>query len=119
HGWLGVKVQDTLGGETSEVVIHVRMLDPQNILQQDALGIIGVNLVYASLFLYRYPEAFVRSLMDHRDTTRIEVNFVRFTGKVFREVDNRLMNLFLLTEGMTHATMFDEKGDVVLPNDYL
>lgn len=119
HGWLGLKFQDAPGAPVSEVVIHVRMLDPQNILQQDALGIIGMNLVYAALFLYRYPEAFIRSLMDHLDTSRIEINFIRFTGKVFAEVDNRLMNLFLLQEGVTHAIMFDERGDIVLPADYL
>jgi hypothetical protein len=119
HGWLGVKFQDRSGGPVSEVVIHVRMLDPQNILQQDAMGIIGVNLVYASLFLYRQPEAFIRSLMDHLDTTRLEVNFIRFSGAVFKDVDNRLMNLYLLQQGFTHAIMFDEKGHVVLPADYL
>lgn len=119
HGWMGVQFQDAPGSDISEVVIHVRMLDPQNILQQDALGIIGVNLVYASLFLYRYPEAFIRSLIDHLDTTRIEVNFIRFSGKVFEGVDNRLMNLLLLEESMTQAIMFNEKGDIVLPADHL
>ncbi len=119
HGWLGVRFQDAPGGEVSEVLIHVRMLDPQNVLQQDALGIVGVNLVYATLFLYRYPEAFIRSLLDHLDTSRIEVNFIRFNGKVFKDVDNRLMNLMLLQEGFTHAIMFDEAGDIVLPSDYL
>jgi hypothetical protein len=83
------------------------------------MGIIGVNLVYASLFLYRQPEAFIRSLMDHLDTTRLEVNFIRFSGAVFKDVDNRLMNLYLLQQGFTHAIMFDEKGHVVLPADYL
>lgn len=119
HGWMGVKFQDAPGTDVSEVVIHVRMLDPQNILQQDALGIIGVNLLYASLFLQKEPEAFIRSLLDHLDTSRIEVNFIRFSGKAFKDVDNRLMNLQLLKEGMTHAIMFDEKGDVVLPSDHL
>jgi hypothetical protein len=119
HGWMGLQFQEAPGAAVSEVVIHVRMLDPQNILQQDALGIIGLNLVYACLFLYRYPEAFIRSLLDHLDNTRIEVNFIRFSGKVFAEVDNRLMNLQLLKESMTQAIMFDEKGDVVLPSDHL
>lgn len=119
HGWMGVRWQDAPGSEVSEVVIHVRMLDPQNVLQQDALGIIGVNLVYACLFLYRYPEAFIRSLLDHLDTSRIEVNFIRFSGKVFPEADNRLLNLQLLKENMTAAIMFDEKGEVVLPADFL
>ncbi len=119
HGWMGMRFQDTSGSEFSDVVIHVRMLDPQNLLQQDALGIIGVNLIFASLFLYRSPEAFIRSLMDHLDTSRIEVNFIRFTGKLFQDVDNRLMNLMLLQEEMTQAIMFDEKADVVLPSDHL
>lgn len=119
HGWMGVRFQDEATGECSEVVIHVRMLDPQNVLQQDALGIIGVNLLYACLFLYRYPEAFIRSLLDHLDLTRIEVNFIRFSGKAFKDVDNRLMNLQLLKENMTEAIMFDEKGEVVLPADFL
>lgn len=119
HGWMGVRFQHVPGSETSEVLIHVRMLDPQNILQQDALGIIGVNLMYACFFLQRDPEAFINSLMDHLDTSRIEVNFIRFGGKVFEDVDNRLMNLHLLKQGMTHAIMFDEQGHVVLPSDHL
>jgi len=119
HGWLGMRFQNAPGSDVNEVVIHVRMLDPQNLLQQDALGIIGLNLVYASLFLQNNPEAFVRSLLDHLDTSRIEVNFIRFGGKAFQNVDNRLMNLQLLQEGYTHAIMFDERGEVALSNDIL
>jgi hypothetical protein len=119
HGWMGVSFQHAPGSEVSEVVIHVRMLDPQNVLQQDAIGIIGVNLLYAAFFLQHDPEAFIDSLMDHLDLTRIEINFIRFGGKVFEKVDNRLMNLHLLKQGMTHAIMFDEQGQVVLPADHL
>ncbi len=119
HGWMGMRFQDSPHGTANEVVIHVKMLDPQNILQQDALGIIGVNLAYASLLLHNDPVQFVRSLLDHLDTSRIEVNFIRFGGKLFEKVDNRLMNLQLVKEGMTHAIMFDENGTVVLPSDHL
>lgn len=119
HGWLGVRFQNNPGSEVSDVVIHVRMLDPQNVLQQDALGIIGLNLVYASLFLQHDTEAFIRSLMDHLDNTRIEINFIRFGGCAFKGVDNRLMNLYLLNQGYTEAIMFDEKGEVALANDLL
>jgi len=119
HGWMGVRFQHSPQSEISEVVIHVRMLDPQNVLQQDALGIIGANLIYASFFLQDQPEAFINSLMDHLDTSRIEVDFIRFGGKVFEEVDNRLMNLHLLKQGMTHAILFDEQGHVVLSADHL
>jgi len=119
HGWMGVRFQDAPGSEISEVVIHVRMLDPQNILQQDALGIIGVNLIYASFFLKHDPEAFINSLMDHLDSSRIEVDFIRFGGRVFKDIDNRLMNLYLVKKDMTHAILFDERGQVVLASDHL
>src|SRR5690554_1872902 len=119
HGWMGVRFQDAPENEVSEVIIHVRMLDPQNILQQDAIGIIGVNLIYAAFFLHRYPEAFILSLLDHLDSSRIEIDFIKFSGKAFEKIDNRLMNLFLLQQGMTDAIMFDERGEVVLPSDVL
>lgn len=119
HGWLGVRFQNCPGGDASDVLIHVRMLDPQNLLQQDALGIIGLNLIYATLFLQHDPDLFITSLMDHLDTSRIEVNFIRFGGKAFAGYDNRLMNLQLLQKGFTHAIMFDENAEVVLANDVL
>lgn len=119
HGWLGVRFQDAPGAAPSDVVIHVRMLDPQNILQQDALGIIGVNLTYGTLCLHKEPEHMVRQLMDHLDTGRLEVNFVRVSGPAFANVDNRLLNLQLVKDGYTQAVMFNEQGEVVLPADYL
>lgn len=119
HGWLGVRFQQTPGGEFSDVVIHVRMLDPQNLLQQDALGIIGVNLTYGTLCLHDKPYEMVRQLMDHLDSGRMEINFVRVSGPAFKGVDNRLLNLQLVKSGYTHAVMFNEQGEVVLPADYL
>lgn len=119
HGWMGVRFQSTPTGESNDVIIHVRMLDPQNILQQDALGVIGVNLVYGALCLNGDPEAMVRQLMDHLDNTRMEVNFVRVSGPLFAKADNRILNLQLVKEGYTPAVMFNDKGEVVLPADYL
>ncbi len=119
HGWMGVRFQDAPGAEVSEVIIHVRMLDPQNILQQDAIGIIGVNLIYAAFFLNHNTEEFIQSLLDHLDSSRLEIDFIKFSGKAFEKIDNRLMNLFLLQQGMTDAIMFNEKGEVVLSSDVL
>lgn len=119
HGWLGVRFQTSPGAEPSSVVIHVRMLDPQNILQQDALGIMGVNLTWGTLFQHETPDLMVRQLMDNLDTGRMEVNFVRVSGPAFKNVDNRLLNLQLVKDGFTAAVMFNEAGEVVLPADYL
>ncbi len=119
HGWMGVKFQATPGGECNEVLLHVRMLDPQNVYQQDAIGIIGVNLIYAALFLRDKPEELIRSLLDHLDNTRIEVNFIKFTGPEFKTYDNRLLNLQLVKEGMTNAVMFNSQGEIILASDLL
>jgi len=119
HGWLGVRFQHEPGAAPSDVVIHVCMLDPQNIFQQDALGIIGVNLVYGALCQHADAEGMVRQLMDHLDLGRIEVNYVRVAGPAFAGVDNRLLNLQLVKEDYTSAIMFNEEGQVVLPADYL
>lgn len=119
HGWMGVRFQSSPTGPSSDVVIHVRMLDPQNLLQQDALGIIGVNLIYGALCFNHDPEQMVRQLMDHLDSSRIEVNFVRVSGPIFEKADNRLLNLQLVKEGYTPAVMFNEQGEVVLPADHL
>jgi hypothetical protein len=117
HGWMGLRFQSFPGSEYNDVFVHVRMLDPQNLLQQDCLGIFGVNLVYACLFLAHSPLEFIKSLLDHLDTTRIEVNFIKFSGPIFKEVDNRLMNLQLVKEGFTHAIMFNQNGEVELTAD--
>lgn len=119
HGWMGVRFQGGPGGPCNEVVVHVRMLDSQNAYQQDAVGIVGVNLVYAALFLRDKPEEFIRSLLDHLDNSRIEVNFIRFTGPEFKTYDNRLLNLQLVKEGMTNAVMFNSSGEIVLAGDLL
>lgn len=119
HGWLGLRFQGAPRSEYNDITIHVRMLDQQNILQQDALGVIGVNLVYAGLFLSDNPEELVRSLTDNLDKERIEINYIKTSGPLFREVDNRVLNLQLVNQGNTNAVMFNEKGEVVLASDFL
>src|SRR5256884_9830922 len=87
HGWMGVKYQVHPGDEESQIIIHVRMLDGENELQQEALGIVGVNLLYAAFFLYHKPGWILESLLDNLTTKRIEIDMVEFSGIEFRQVD--------------------------------
>ena len=119
HGWLGIRYQLEPKGEPVDVVIHVRMLDQENISQQHAVGVIGVNLIYAAFFYSHDPEFFIESLMDGLSTKRIEINMVRFTGKWFKDADNRILNLKLVRKGYTSAVMFNEKGEIILASDEL
>jgi hypothetical protein len=119
HGWMGVKYQARPNGSDHQVVIHVRMLDVENALQQEALGIVGVNLVYGACFLHDDPEALLESLLDGLTTNRIEIDVIDFSGDEFAHVDNRVMSLRLVQLGLTGAAMFSAQGKVLQPSEVL
>ena len=113
HGWMGVRFQAEPKGEASEVIIHVRLLDEENLPQQEALGIMGVNLLYGALYLHDNPEELIKQLRDDLTPNRVEVDMIKFTGPAFHRVDNRLMSLRLVRLGLTNAAMFMANGEVV------
>lgn len=115
HGWMGLRFQNTPGASPSEVTLHVRMKDRDALLQHQALGVVGVNLMFAALHLREASAAFVASLLDNVGTGRIEVDMIHFDGPAFAGVDNRLMALELVRQKLTHAVMFDEAGLVRQP----
>jgi len=119
HGWMGVKFQSRPGDQDSQIILHVRMLDKENALQQEALGIVGVNLLYGAFFLYSDPELLIESLLDGLTTQRISIDMVELSGIEFRQVDNRLMAMKLVQLGLSGAAMFDPKGTVLQPAEVL
>jgi hypothetical protein len=113
HGWMGMRFQAEPGAEPSQIILHVRMLDKENLLQQEALGIIGVNLVHGAFYHVQAPETFIESLLDDLTPERIEVDMIEFSGSAFGQIDNRLMSLQLVQRGLTRAAMFTANGEVV------
>ncbi len=119
HGWLGVRFQSSPLSQPNNIIIHVRMKDRDNLLQQQALGIIGVNLLYGALYLRDNPDKFVESLLDELSIDRIEVDMIEFSGPEMSHVDNRLMSLKLLQHELTEAIMFSPDGRVLQPSEVL
>jgi hypothetical protein len=119
HGWMGVKFRSHPRDEPSQVVLHVRMLDDEAALQQEALGVVGINLLHAAFFQHHRPEDLVESLLDRLTTGRIEVDMIEFTGIEFRAVDNRLMALTLVQLGLSGAAMFGPDRRVLQPSEVL
>jgi len=113
HGWLGIKFQSEPGADASEIYIHLRMLDRENVRQQEALGVIGVNLVYGTFYSHGQPDTLIRSLLDNLTWERVEVDMIRFAGPAFPGLDNRLMALQLVREGLTEAAMFTSQGEAI------
>jgi hypothetical protein len=114
HGWLGVRFQTEPQGEPSQIIIHVRMRDEANVDQQEALGVLGVNFLYGA-FYHREPEKLISSLQENLAPRRITVDMIKFSGPAFAGVDNRLMSLQLVSQGLTNAVMFTSDGESVQP----
>ncbi len=119
HGWLGVRFQDTPRSEPSEVVIHIQLLDTFTTRRQEAVGLVGVNLIYGAFTSHQDAAALVRGLMDGLDRRRIEIDMLKFSGPLFTNVDHRLMSLQLVENGFTDAVMFTAAGEVVQPAEIL
>ncbi len=113
HGWMGIRFQIDPNGPFHDIVVHVRMLDRENRLQQEAIGILGVNLVYGAFHLTENPSDFISSLTDGIGEERIEVDMIEFNGPEFEKFDNRVLCLQLVERGLSDAIMFDHQGRVV------
>jgi hypothetical protein len=119
NGWLGVKFQTQTREEPSTIIIHVRMLDKESVDQQEALGIIGVNLIHAAFYEHADPTQLIGSLLDGLSNERVEVDMIKFSGPAFAGVDNRLMCLQLVQQWLTEAAMFTAEGESIIPGELL
>lgn len=115
HGWVGIKYQVEPDQDYNEIVIHIRFKENDARLQQETLGKLGTNLIYGAFYKYNEPRKLLRYLYDHLDKDQLEIDTINFSGPVFEDVDNRLMSLQLVKNGMTDAVMFAPDGNNVLP----
>lgn len=115
HGWVGIKYQLKPKSEYNKIVLHIRFKENDARLQQNTLGILGTNLIYAAYYAHNNPKQILNELYDHLHKDQIEIDTINFSGPVFKEVDNRLMSLQLVKNGMTEAVMFAPDGNNILP----
>ena len=115
HGWMGIRFQVNPNEEYSEITLHIRFHQSEARLQQEVLGIMGVNLIYGAFYKNSEPKKLLEYLYDHIDKDAIEIDTINFKGPLFKEIDNRLMSLQLIKNGMTQAVMFNNEGNNILP----
>lgn len=116
HGWVGLRFQlEPNQKEFNEIILHIRFKQNEARLQQETLGILGVNLMYGAFFKHDKPKKLLKYLYDHIDKDTLEIDMINFMGPSFKEVDNRLMSLQLIKNSMTDAVMFGPDGNNVLP----
>jgi hypothetical protein len=119
HGWLGIKFQMQPRKEPSTIILHARMLDWETPRQQEAVGILGVNLIHGAFYQHLDPARLIGSLLDGLTSQRVEVDMIKFSGPAFTGVDNRLMALQLVEQWLTEAAMFTADGETVIPSELL
>ncbi|WP_306352734.1 TonB-dependent receptor [Flavobacterium sp. '19STA2R22 D10 B1'] len=115
HGWVGIKYQVEPDEDYNEIILHIQFKENDTRLQQETLGILGVNLIYGAYYKYNDPKKLLRYLYDHLDKDQLEIDTINFSGPRFADVDNRLMSLQLVKNGMTDAVMFGPDGHNILP----
>ncbi|WP_256004719.1 nicotinamide mononucleotide adenylyltransferase [Pedobacter deserti] len=119
HGWIGLKFQLEPQGDPNEIIFHVRLLDTDAALQQNVLGIIGVNLVYAAFKYNHDPKTMIESLADNLTVGSVEIDLISVSGPSFRNINNILLNLYLIVKDFSDAAIFDATGRPRLPKDLL
>jgi hypothetical protein len=115
HGWVGIRYQTEAFQDYNDIILHLRFKENDARLQQETLGILGTNLIYGAFYKYNEPKKLLRYLYDHLDKDQIEIDTINFSGPVFKDVDNRLISLQLVKNGMTDAVMFSPDGNNILP----
>ena len=119
HAWCGIRIQMYPGAEPSNIKVHVRMHDDNAEEQQQALGILGVNMIYAAYYYFENPKMIIDSLTDGLEPDRIEIDSIEFVGPYFEDIDNRAINLHLIRSWKTRAIMFRPDGSICVPAEML
>ena len=119
HGWIGLQFQSEVGGNPNSIIMHVRLLDSDASLQQTVLGILGVNLVFAAYFYIHDIQTMIESLADNLASGSVEIDFVKLNGSIFKNVNERLINLYLIAKGFSSAAIFDRHGHARQAKDFL
>lgn len=115
HGWVGIRFQHDKNEDYNEIIFHIRFKENSAQLQQETLGVIGVNLIYGAYYYNDNPRRLLKSLYDSLDKDQVEIDMINFSGPKFAYVDNRLMSLQLVKNGMTDAVIFGPEGKNYLP----
>jgi hypothetical protein len=115
HGWLGVRFQAEPDAQPNQILLHINLMDPTAHLQQQAIGTLGVNLIYAAYHQRSSSSDFLAGLFDDLSSERLEIDVLELTGPVFAGIDSRLWSLESLRNGMCHGLVFDSNAQLVEP----
>ena len=118
HGWVGLRFQLSPQGQPSEITLHINMRDPSNALQQEAIGILGVNLIYAVFYQLQTDASFFENVAEDLEK-RIEIDYAEVHGPAFEGWDQRAILIRLVHAGLAEAVYFPPGGLAAPPVEAL
>ena len=119
HGWVGLRFQSQPAGPANDVLLHINMRDPTNVQQQEAIGILGVNLIHAAFYELQTEQSFLRGVAQDVVKDRIEIDYIDLRGPAFESWDHRTLLPHLVSAGFAEAVFFTSKGPAVPPTEAL
>jgi hypothetical protein len=119
HGWVGLRFQREPGGAPNNVMLHANLRDSTNLHQQEAVGILGVNLIFAVHHAAASLEEFLASVFDDLSLRRLEIDCLELDGPAFAGWDRNETHAFLVAGGYAEAVAFAGKDQLLPPNELL
>jgi hypothetical protein len=119
HGWVGLRIQREPGGPHNDIILHVNLRDPSNVQQQEAVGVLGVNLIYAAHHVSGSPEEFLASVFEDLDLSRVEIDCLELSGPCFEQWNRNEIHALLVASGYAEAVVFPADNQLLPPNELL
>jgi hypothetical protein len=115
HGWVGLRFQSQPGGPSNDILLHLNMLDPANVREQEAIGTLGVNLIYSACYELQTMGSFLEGVTQDVVKERIEIDYIDLRGPAFETWDLHTLPTYLVSAGFAEAVFFPSKGPTVPP----
>jgi hypothetical protein len=119
HGWIGLRFQMQPQGPPSDVILHVNLRDRSNLAQQAAVGILGVNLIYAAFHYLSSSDEFLAQIAVDLSPKRIECDCVELQGPAFEDWNPRTVHASLVAKHFAEAVVFPVEGELIPPTELL
>lgn len=119
HGWMGIRFQSEYKAPYNEIILHINLLDKTRLQQYEILGVLGVNLIYSAFYGKKDHKNIIKSLFDNFESSRVDIDYLRCSGKIFKKLNHHQLNLELIHQRSTEALLFQNKGGNILPSEAL
>ena len=119
HGWLGLRFLREPKDKPNDLILHANLMDPSNVQQQEAVGILGVNLIYAVHHSLASADEFLRSVVAELGLKRVEIDCLKWTGPAFQDWNEDTIHAFLVAGGFAEAVVFPADDQLAPPNELL